>query len=377
MTSRQKNILSFLSIIASLLLAIVLYLGIDVYQDWMAKPLGPPLAPLPTWTPESTQTSVPTGTLAQIMTPTSPPLCGGPRIMTILAIGTDQRVNNYNYGLADIVRLVRIDFVTPRLSILEFPRDLYVEIPEIADNPRNTKHIDHGLLNQSYLYGAPGDGTNFWDGPSGGPGLLTLTLNKNFSVSNVDHYITVNMRTFEKIINAVDGIDVTISDYQTAYNTGLKIGKHHLDGASALRVARNRKEGMYARVTNQNLVLCALRKKILSPGVVPQIPALIDSFKDNIQTDMSPEQISQLACLGARMPTENIAFASFPRELLTEKRFYGDKEYPNGLYISEADFNILSAYVRDFQMGIWPEFSSSAAPTETSATPEPEFTFCE
>ena len=36
-------------------------------------------------------------------------------------------------------------------------------------------------------------------------GLTALTLNLNFS-AKIDHYVTVNMRTFEKIINAMGGI---------------------------------------------------------------------------------------------------------------------------------------------------------------------------
>ena len=159
--------------------------------------------------------------------------------------------------------------------MLEFPRDLWVEIPYISDNLNG---LDHGKLNQAYLYGQPGDGFAYWDDPSQGPGLLSLTLTLNFGVL-ADHYLAVNMRTFENVVNAIDGITVNVPDLETAYNTGLPIGKHHLNGAEALKVARNRKQGMYERVKNQNLVLCAMREKVLSPNVVTQIPALIDSVQ--------------------------------------------------------------------------------------------------
>jgi len=367
MTKTKKSIF----IILGLVIGVAGYLALQNYLVFASKPLGPalPVAPQtlpPLWTATPvTVTPVPT----IFATKTPAPLCGGPSTMTVLAIGQDQRYDSYQYGLGDIIRVVRVDFVTPKVTVLEFPRDLWVEIPYIADNLNG---LDHGKLNQAYLYGQPGNGDSFhyWDGPSQGPGLLSLTLTLNFGVE-ADHYLAVNMRTFEKVINAIDGIDVTVPDIETKHNTGLSIGKHHLNGAQALRVARNRKEGMFARVSNQNLVLCAMRKKVLSPTIVTKIPALIDSFKDNIQTDFTPDQLSQLACLGTKLPVENIAFASFPQELLHEDiRIFDDPGFPKGLLVTKADFNILREYVTLFNAGTWPPLpaDTSTLPTEEASS---------
>ena len=322
MTKTQKNIIAVLALIAFRLVGATGH-RVDQLPGFCNQAAGTrtacraanPASALDSHTRHSrlrTVTLVPT---ISFPTNTPPaPLCGGPSMMTILAIGQDQRSNNYQYGLGDIVRVVRVDFVTPKVTVLEFPRDLWVEIPYIADNLNG---LDHGKLNQAYLYGQPGDGFAYWDDPSQGPGLLSLTLNLNFGVQ-ADHYLAVNMRTFENVVNAIDGITINVPDMETAHNTGLPIGKHHLNGAQALKVARNREEGMFERVGNQNLVLCAMREKVLSPNIVTQIPELIKSFQDNIQTDFTPEQLSQLACLGTKLPVENIAFASFPEELFTE-----------------------------------------------------------
>jgi anionic cell wall polymer biosynthesis LytR-Cps2A-Psr (LCP) family protein len=101
-----------------------------------------------------------------------------------------------------VIRVVRVDFVSPRLTVLDFPRDLWVEIPYIEDNLDGQ---DHEKLNQAYLYGNPGDGFKYWDDPSAVPGLLALTLDRNFGVK-ADHYIAVNMKTFVKMVDAVGGI---------------------------------------------------------------------------------------------------------------------------------------------------------------------------
>jgi LCP family protein required for cell wall assembly len=274
--------------------------------------------------------------------------------MNILAIGADTRGDNYNYGLADVIRLVRVDFVNPKVTVLEIPRDLWVEIPDIADDLDGQ---DHEKLNQAYLYGNPGFA--YTDDPARGPGLLARTLTLNFG-AQIDHYAAVNMRTFEKIVNAVGGIDVTLPDTvdgRTPTDTNKRLlflaGTHHLDGMRALTLARIRIEGGFARADNQNRVLCALRDKLTSPGVIPKIPELIQSFQGAILTDLSPEQLSQLACIGTQISSGNIIFASFPSEHFKLRRQY-DPVFNNNVSVLDVDFNILRSYVSLFQNGAWP-----------------------
>ena len=358
MTTSQKNILVVLSILACILLLAVGYYGIQAYQFYASRPLGPalpvstPLSLPATWT-----ATVGTPLSAATLVPTPQPLCGGPKVMNILAIGMDR------YGDTDIIRVVRVDFVTPKVAVLEFPRDLWVKIPYIADNQNG---LDHAKLNMAYFFGTPEK--HYWDDPSGGQGLLSLTLDINFGVK-ADHYAVVDMHTFEQVVDAVGGVDINITDLQTVYNTGKPLGKHHLNGADALTLARHRNEGVFARASNQNLVLCALRKKLLSPNVVTQIPGLINSFKDNIQTDFTPEQLGQLACLGTKLPLENIAFSSFPEELFKQSRIKPDPYFgnPNGTFVWDVDFNILREYVTRFNAGTWPGHSTTT-PTEDDSS---------
>lgn len=363
MTKSQRTIIGILSFIA---LTLAAALGVFVYrslQTVATSPLGPALPFIPTQTLPPTWTASPGPaseqmgqvTLAPTVafpTNTPGPRCGGPALMNVLVIGADTRGDNYTYGLGDAIRLVRVDFTTPKVSALEFPRDLWVEIPHISDNLNGQ---DHEKLNQAFLYGQPG--FKYWDDPTEGSGLMALTLNKNFGV-NVDHYITVNMRTFEHIIDAIGGIEVEIPDEAVAKTSGLSIGKHLLNGAQALKLARNRQGGSFERADNQNLVLCALRKKITSPQIVTQIPALIDTFQDNIRTDFTPEQLGQLACLATQMPPENITLASFPGDLFRQTRTY-DPVFDKRIAILEADFAILSDFVTRFQAGTWPVAVSS------------------
>lgn len=371
-----------------MLVCLIGVLAIWLWQGTWQQPLGPALQMetvtpyiLPaTWTPDpnllKTQQAQPTGTSIARASPIptltqTVGLCGAPPVMNILAIGADTRGDNYNYGLADAIRLIRVDFVNPKVTILEFPRDLWVEIPDIADDLDGQ---DHEKLNQAYLYGNPGFG--YTNDAARGPGLLARTLTLNFG-TQIDHYAAVNMRTFEKIVNAVGGIDVTLPetvDGRTAEDRSKRLlfpaGTHHLDGTRALTLARIRLEGGFARAENQNRVLCALRDKLTSPAIVTNIPKLIKSFQGAIQTDLSPEQLGQLACIGTKIPSGNIVFTSFPAEHFKLARQF-DPVFGNNVAILDVDFDILRSYVTLFNSGAWPvrEADTSVSTVEAS-------TFC-
>ena len=378
MSGYQKLILGFLALTAGLLVGVVLLFGVETYQTWARQPLGPalvlpagisPQSLPPTWTaspwagstmPVAGTPGIPAveSTLAAFGPVSAPqtyvPRCDGPPAMNLLAVGSDQRSDSYVYGLGDVIRLVRVDFIVPKVTVLEFPRDLWVEIPGISDNLDGQ---DHEKLNQAYLYGNRGFG--YTDDPAQGPGLLAATLALNFGVQ-LDHYVGVNMRTFVNVVDAVEGIDIFLDegmDGRTAEDDSKRLvfpkGQNHLNGDQALTLARIRNEGVFARADNQDLVLCALREKLTHPEVITQIPQLMASFQDNIQTDLSPQEITQLACLGPQIQPQNIVFASFPQEYFKGTRIY-DPVFRKKVFIWDVDYKILREYVARFQAGTWP-----------------------
>lgn len=369
--------MAFKKTIFGIILLILIASGTSLFKLYR-QPLGPALA-LPTVTkPASTLAIFPTEEIivektATQLQPTATqtaepqPLCGGPAVMNILAIGSDARGDHYLYGLADVIRLVRVDFVHARVSILEVPRDLWVEIPGISDH----YNITHGKLNQAYLYGNKGLG--YYDDPAEGPGLLARTLNLNFGVQP-DHYLAVNMRTFEAIVDAVDGIDVylpyeiSVKSKDNPKGFGIPPGQHHIDGETALWIARIRQYHTFGRAENQNIVMCALRKKLLSPAVVPAIPQLVQDFRRYVQTDLSPEQINQLACLAAQMSGTDVVFASFPMELFTPAKTF-DPQIKSTTSTLAADYDVLREYITRFQAGTWPDpdlvINTTPSPAET------------
>src|SRR3990170_7271863 len=268
-------------IVAAVLLGVLAVSAVAVL-DRLTSPLGPALD-LPTATagmaqPSPSPAPQSEGTEGSASSTAEPqPLCGGPVTMIILGIGADNRENNYLYGLADAIRVARVDFRVPSLSVLTLPRDLWVEIPGISDH----YGITHGKLNQAYLYGNPGMG--YYDGPGAGPGLLARTLELNYGL-RPDHYGAVNMQTFVRLVDAVGGIDIVLEqavdgrpvDEKTEDMGYFTAGQHHMNGETALRFSRIRKtDNAFRRDDRQTQVLCALKDKLLSPEVVTDIPGII------------------------------------------------------------------------------------------------------
>lgn len=372
--------LSILIVLASVSVLVLIDTGIRVYRAWN-QPLGPALdypTPLPlpaTWTVPP-GTPLPTITLAPTLsfyteTPTSSFLpCGNLPPMMLLAIGSDSHKNDYQYGRADLIRAIRVDFRAQRITVLAFPRDLWVRIPEVIDDLGTNEQ----KLNTAYTYGNPG--LHFWDHPSQGPGLLARTLDLNFGLQS-DHYVAVSMNVFVEIVDTLGGLDINLPDGvdgRSSYDRSARLvfpaGEQHLNGEQALTLARIRNVSVFQRTNHQNQVVCALQEKITSPETISKIPDIIYSFTQNILTDLTPEQVSQLACLGTTMPRSNINFVSFPRELLRNDTVY-DPIAKQDVFVWESDFDVLSDYVSRFEAGTWPAASSPLT------TPEPGTSGCE
>jgi LCP family protein required for cell wall assembly len=355
--------------------------GIYIRYKWN-KPLGPVLN-LPTYTqldsvnPVKSSITTPPGSIqssainqllkpASIPTATHQPLCNGPATMTILAIGSDARSTGYLYGLADSIHIVRIDFSVPNIMVIDFPRDLWVEIPDISDH----YGITHGKINQAYLFGNPGMG--YYDGPGEGPGLLARTLDFNFGM-RVDHYFAVDTQTFVRMIDAVGGIDIEVeSPINLNYGPAtpdprliFSVGTHHINGQIAYRLATNRIPTTFQRMKYQKLILSALREKLLSPDMLPKLPKLVTQFIASVQTDLSPSEINSLICIAQAVPKQNIQADSFPQEMFKATVTYD--EYRNVTsFIYEVDNAKLRAMVADFMNGIWPMQNQDG-----TATPQP------
>jgi len=299
--------------------------------------------PLPSTTPLATPTS------------TRPTICNGPPDMILLAVGIDRRLDAYNYGMADVIRLVRVDFLTGDVTVLTLPRDLWVQIPGLEQSG-----IKEGKLTQVYYFGSEYFGA--YHDPDYGPGLMITTLQANYDLA-IDRYITVNMQSLERIIDTIGGVDIYLpydvdgksTDPDDLFYLGFfPAGLHHFTGESAVRFARIRMmDNDYYRTTRQSLILKGMWKKVLSPEILPKLPELVSLLSGTVRMNLQIEDIRSLVCLAPLLDEATPTFVNIPLEMLHEGRIY-DTRFKNLVYAYQVDVNDFTVLLQDFQEGFWP-----------------------
>lgn len=168
----------------------------------------------------------------------------------------------------------------PKVSLLWIPRDTLVKIP---------KH-DEDKIAHAFAYGGA---------------KLSAEVVEDFLNVQIDHYVLVEKRVFEKIIDAVDGIDIDVEKrmyYEDPWDDdgGLYIdlypGEQHLTGYEAIQYVRYRdSEGDIGRIRRQRHFIDALTEKLLSPEIIPKLPYVIREIYNSIETDLTLAEILQIA----------------------------------------------------------------------------------
>lgn len=299
-----------------------------------SKPMG---APLPQFGPQSStpageavvspiEGSEPAAAEGTENTPAAAPgshLCGGPTEMILLLVGSDTRAGTYRQGLADTIRVVRLDFVDESISMLSVPRVLWVSSPALTNYAGRLDSyfgnaLDpageiiegsgaHTTLNTAYFYG------NLYQlPPAGGPGVLAEALYTNLGIP-AEHYVAVDMRVVKATVDAIGGLDIPVPYDVAEFSAGLQ----HMSGDEVLSFARTREsDNDWYRIERQDIVLRALWSKMAEPRYLAQIPSLIDRFLDDVLTDLSKAQVMSLACLMGRLSPEDIQTYRISQELV-------------------------------------------------------------
>ncbi len=211
-------------------------------------------------------------------------------------------------NLTDTIMLVSLNTKTNQVALYSIPRDMYVEIPGWNFSAKINTVYQAGL-NSGKNDSAPG------------ADLIVKTI-EELTAQKINYYAILNFGGFEKIIDTIGGINIVnerdISDpsypgpnYSYA-PFKLEKGFHHLDGATALKYARERHndpEGDFGRAKRQQQVLQSAKNKIFSAGIFFNpiaINNLFDALGDNIITNVTPAEIVSFLELARKMDTQNI-----------------------------------------------------------------------
>lgn len=287
----------------------------SLFTSVMNEPLGEPLvlAATPTATPNIDPTEQ---TTEEPVDEGPPPVCGDVDEMTLLLVGTDFRGSNYLYGLADVIRLVHVDFTIPQINVVAIPRMVLIE-----DVGPNLDLAAPALINQTYLFGTQGMG--HYSGSGYGAGSLAEAVQINFDVS-VDNYFVINFATFENFIDSIGGISVTLPAAVDAEPMAtFPAGTQWLTGEKALILARTRKDSSdHVRIDHQSLIIQGILKRLSDPAVFTNFPDVIDSFSSAVMTDLTPTQIQTGLCMLGEVDPDTIQYFNPGEEELTYARTY-------------------------------------------------------
>ena len=241
-----------------------------------------PLASTPTYIPTNYPTPLPTNTpKPEQVRPVSntrgvDPIIQPEGQLNIILLGSDQTLKGY-IGRTDSIMLVTINTLEDTVSMTSFPRDLYVYVPGWTEQRINTA-FSHG-----------------------GFKMIQDTFSHNFGFTP-DYFIFINVRAFERVINNIGGIYVNVPQALCDDNWGYGLshcvypGTQHMDGKEALWYVRSRlTTNDFNRNKRQQLVLDAIYDRLFALDTFTRIPALYDTYVQNVTTNLDVGTVVSLA----------------------------------------------------------------------------------
>ena len=205
---------------------------------------------------------------------------------TIMIMGVDSREDDV--GRSDTLMIAAVDPKRNQASLLSVPRDTRVKIPGHSWDK----------INAAYAYGSAKSGI------LGGEKLAQRTV-EDFLGVNIDHYVVIDTHAFQKIIDAIGGIDIDVEKrmyYEDPWDDDgglvidLKPGMQHMNGKTAVTYVRYRdEEGDIGRIKRQQKFMKACMDKVTSPAIIPKLPTVIKEVIGSVKTDLSFRQLLEFA----------------------------------------------------------------------------------
>ena len=199
-------------------------------------------------------------------------------VLNILLLGTDSD-GALNYGRSDAMIICSIHKKTGLIQLSSIARDLYVDIP-------NSNITDRINTANSY----------------GGPLLAMKAVNEALGL-NIEHYVTINFSSFEKVVEILEGVDIEISNAE-ANEINKRLGKNslssgglvHMNGEQALAYVRIRNlDNNFGRNNRQRIFLQAVLDKVLKEKDIFQIIELIDVCLDYMDYNLGFMDVVSIA----------------------------------------------------------------------------------
>lgn len=243
-------------------------------------------------------------------------------------------------NLSDTIMIASIKPSTNEAALLSIPRDLYIQIDGYGQNKINSAFA----FGEEYGY------------PGGGAQLATETVEAVTGLE-IPYYVVADFKGFEKIVDDLGGLDVTIpySFYDEMHAIQYDKGETHFTGSKALYFTRARYVageygGDFHRAERTQVILKALQQKALSLNPVADlgtITNILQSLGDHVRTNMQPSELRRAYEL-----VHELSFDNVHNKVIDDAEtalVYGDSVNIGGLNVSvllpsDASFEEIQAY---------------------------------
>ncbi len=240
-----------------------------------------------------------------------------------LVMGSDAGSTKGEGGFcrSDVMLLVCLQERDRKAVVVSIPRDTMVELPGHGTQKINAAHA--------------------FDGPAG-----AIAAVKDLTGLDVHHYISMQFKGFQKIVNALGGIPIhlnkPINDPHAGY---LPAGDLKLDGWQALVLVRSRNAGNgdLDRIKSQHTFMKALMAKAETMKSVWKANQLVNIVASNCKLDYKAGQLMDLALELRNFEPGNVQFVTLP----------GSDEYINGVSYFIADPDLTRSMARQVKADNW------------------------
>lgn len=203
-------------------------------------------------------------------------------VTNILLIGIDS-----DSKLSDSMMVLSVNRLAKTMSLVSFYRDSYTYMET------ETGASAFAKMNAAYYYG--------------GAEMVQDVIEKDYKIT-IDDYALVGYDSFPKLIDALGGVDVEVTEAEANYlnktwkkwtRTGKKIqfkaGTMHMDGEHALMFVRIRKlDSDINRTERQRRVITAIMSEFRSASA-SQVNKAMNAILPEIKTSMKKSQMLNLA----------------------------------------------------------------------------------
>ena len=226
------------------------------------------------------------------------------KVTYFLIVGVDK-----SQMLTDCIWVMCFDNQAHRMNVIQIPRDTYVGEDSIAPHKMNAVYksprtvmwcekcnsavYDDEIQSDEHTV----CGNKVTKRTESNINAVIRCVNTRLSLP-IDHYVLFDFEGFEKVIDAMGGVDIVLEEEMKVYPNKndfivLPAGHNHLDGATTLKFMRNRKiyaDGDLGRVRAQRRIIKAMLERIDSLTAV-DVMNILSAAYGNFKTDMSVEEI--------------------------------------------------------------------------------------